>query len=151
VSLLWLVGTWALRPPKINQEDLRLIGKLIEWVLEVLGIESLGSLFAVVVALVIGVLITVIPSMVIAAFLVFLAIRAGPSIFGTFVQSSKFIPVISVICIVVPTVLMWLSGGPLPAVGAFVGAILPVMTAQSALREFQEARRKDRPSENASP
>lgn len=119
--------------------------------LGLLGIGSLDSFFAVVVALLVGVLITAISGIVIAAFLIFLAIRAGPSILGAFARSEKFMPVVSVISIIVPTAASLFSAGPLAAVGTGVGATFSVICAYLTLRESQEARRKDRPSENAAP
>lgn len=114
---MWLMSlmiTW----PQRGARGLGEIGKVIAKVLEVLGIASLDSFFSIVIAFLVGVLVTVIPSVIVSALLVFIAIRVGPSIFGAFVKSKKFIPAISVVCIIVPTGLMFLSGGPLAAVGA---------------------------------
>lgn len=143
---------------KLLRRAIAWVRKAIVWVLSYLGLQL--SPFAGFVTVLVGVLISVIPGMIIAVFLLFLAIRVGPSIFGEFVKNNKFIPVVNAISIIVPAVTVGLLAtgvytvlqkGLLVALGAAAGAIIPVIGGQSKLREFQEETRKDRPSETPAP
>lgn len=128
------------------------VRKAIVWLLGPLGLPSTGF----VVNALVGVVIVVPTSMAIAAFLIFLAMRAGPAIVGEFTKSDKFIPTVIAISIIVPAATSGLVStglftgwqkGLLVAAGAGAAAIIPAIVAYPKLRDFQEGIRKDRPSE----
>jgi len=141
----WALRLFATGRIGVVVKLVKAIEKFIAWVLRLLGIDSLGA------TLFVGALITVFSGMAMAAFLFLLVTRVSRSTLGAFVKSTQFIPVVSAISIIVPTVTTWFSVGRLAAVGIGVGTIIQAISARSKLRELQEEMRKDRPSESTTP